>query len=398
MSAPNTSSSASSASTTTSSVPVRASEMGGYKDRFWYPRFWDGMTFGAWLGVLFKGRFRIAPVRIAMVVLVMILGVLNTFLACVQFVLLGRRVRQTQLTAPPIFIVGHWRSGTTLLHEYMIRDEQFTFADTYACFAPSHFLISRHFIRPLVAPLMPKKRPIDNMIAGFDRPQEDEFALAALGVPSPYLQVLFPNNRPLIDDEYLTLHNVGERQRTVWLDALEWFLKALTVVSPRRIILKSPPHTARIRTLLSRWKDAKFVHIHRDPQALFPSTYNLWMRLATDEGCQRPNGDGLDEKVLATFETMYEAFFEDVALLGDGQFCEVGFDELTASPVETLERIYRELRIDGFETVREEMTNYAATQKHYRKNKFQTDSAVATKIDERWKKYREHYGYTEREA
>ena len=44
--------------------------------------------------------------------------------------------------------------------------------------------------------LMPKQRPMDNMAAGWDRPQEDEFALLTLGAPTPYLRMAFPNDPP----------------------------------------------------------------------------------------------------------------------------------------------------------------------------------------------------------
>lgn len=383
-------------SASASATGVQIKEVGGYTDRFWYPRFWDGMTLFAWLRVLWKGGFRVAPVRWGMVLIVLILSFINSFFALLQWIFYGRRLREQQLVAPPIFIIGHWRSGTTLLHEYLIRDAQFTFADTYRCFAPSHFLVSDNLMRPLVAPLMPKRRPVDNMAAGFDRPQEDEFALTALGVPSPYLMVLFPNNLPRIDTDFLTLRDVTPRARTHWLDALETFLKAITIRSPKQIILKSPPHTARIRTLLERFPQAKFIHIHRDPQALFPSTYNLWMRLSQDEGCQRPRGEGLEEYVFATFEKMYAAFAEDVPLLSKTQFCEVGYDELTAQPMETLQRIYNELELSGFAQAREVLDAFAATQKHYRKNKFQLAAATAEAITTRWKFYSERYGYAAR--
>ena len=34
---------------------------------------------------------------------------------------------------------------------------------------------------------------MDNMKAGWDRPQEDEFGLCMMGQPSPYLTIAFPN-------------------------------------------------------------------------------------------------------------------------------------------------------------------------------------------------------------
>ncbi len=375
-----------------SNSPIKKVELGGYQDRFWYPRFWDGMTLGAWLKTLHKGKYRISPRQLGMAAIVTGLGVFNSSFALLEKLLYGKTVARTELAGPPIFIIGHWRSGTTLLHEYMILDPRFSFADTYACFAPSHFLISRFFMRPAVSFLMPKKRPIDNMAAGFDRPQEDEFALCALGVPSPYLHLLFANDPPLYD-EYLTLRNVSEEKRREWLDKLDGFIRSLTVIEPKRIVLKSPTHTARIRVLLEKYPDAKFVHIHRDPYKLFPSTYNLWMRLAKDEGLQVPNGQGLEEYILGTFERMYEAFEADIPLLKPGQFAEIAFKELTADPVGTLEKIYQTLELGDFDKVRSRIEEFAASQKNYQKNKFELDPDIAARIKERWSGYLQKYGY-----
>jgi len=370
-------------------------EIGGYKDRFWYPRFWDGMTFRAWLKMMKAGNFRVAPIRWAMALFITGLAIfVNSPCALLQKWFYGKRIRDTKLAGAPIFIIGHWRSGTTLLHEYMIRDAQFSYADTYACFVPEHFIVSRYTLRPAVSFLMPKKRPIDNMEAGFDRPQEDEFALTSMGLPSPYRNIVFSNNGLNIDSEYLTLRNVFGEDREAWLDGLDTFLKTLTVLYPnKRIVLKSPPHTGRIKTLLERYPDAKFIHIHRNPYSIFPSTYNLWMRLSLDEGVQRPSGMGMEDYVFDSLNTMYEAFEEDVKLLAPNQFCDVAFKDLTASPVETLKKIYQTLELDGFDDVKPIFEQHADSQKTYKKNKFSENPELKAKIAERWKRYFERYGY-----
>ena len=374
------------------SKPVSNKEKSGSKDQFWNPRFWDGVTISVWWKAVCAGRFRFGIHRVAMGLLICGLSVVNSILALGQRIFYGRKIRKQKLTAPPVFILGHWRSGTTLLHEYMIRDDRFTCADTYTCFAPSHFIFSGPFMRPFVSLLMPAKRPMDNMAAGLDRPQEDEFALCALGVPSPYLNILFPNNPPIYP-EYLTLRTVSDSARKAWLDKFEWLLKALTFASPKRVLLKSPPHTARIKTILERFPDAKFVHIHRNPYTLFPSTYNLWMKLSRTHGVQIPSGKNLDEKVFSDFEKMYQAFDEDVKTLHDGQFADIAFDDLTADPVETLRKIYEQLHLDGFEQYRETFTAFAATQKSYKKNQFEIAPEIRDTITRRWHGYIDRYGY-----
>lgn len=372
---------------------VAQKELGGSKDQFWNPRFWNGMTVSAWAKAAWAGRLRITPKRYVMAGIISGLSGVNSTLAMMQHLVYGRKIARQALHDSPVFVIGHWRSGTTLLHEYLIRDEQFTFSDTYTCFAPAHFIFSGPFFRPWVQWLMPKKRPMDNMAVGLDRPQEDEFALCALGLPSTYLDMMYPNVPPL-HEEYLTLRDITPEQCKKWLDSFEWLLKALTVHCDRRIVLKSPPHTGRIRTILERFPHAKFIHLHRNPYTLFPSTYTLWTRLAAVHGLQYPNGIGLEEKVFSQFERMDDAFEKDRSLLEENQLIEVAYQELVESPVDSLEKIYQQLELGDFEAVRPEFAQFAATQKSYKKNKFNISPEIKEGIDLRWRNYIERYGYT----
>ena len=146
----------------------------------WYsPRFWHGMRMGDWFQLLARNRFRISPTRLGLAFTVSCMTVVNSGLSLIQWLIFRRRIANTVIEHPPIFIIGHWRSGTTYLHELMVRDEQYTFPTTYDCFMPNHFLISGWFLPRLVGFLLPGKRPMDNMDVGFDSPQEDEWALAS---------------------------------------------------------------------------------------------------------------------------------------------------------------------------------------------------------------------------
>ena len=132
--------------------------------------------------------------------------------------------------------------------------------------APNHFTISKWWVTRLFFWLLPARRPMDNMPMGWDRPQEDEFALCNVGTPSPYLTIAFPNHPPAYE-EYLTLKEVDEAARTQWKNSLRHFLQKVTFVHRKRLIIKSPPHTARVRTLLELFPDARFVYLVRAPFA-----------------------------------------------------------------------------------------------------------------------------------
>jgi len=238
---------------------------------------------------------------------------------------------------------------------------------------------------------------MDNMVAGWDHPQEDEFALCNMGVPSPDLTSVFPN-RPPRYQEYLDLSGVPAPDLARWKRAFLWFLKCITLQNPKRIVLKSPPHTARVRTLLEMFPRAKFVHIIRDPYVIFPSTVNLWKRLYRDEGLQVPTYAGLEEHVFKTLNRMYEAFERDRKLIGPDQFCEVRYEELVADPIEQMRRVYAELELGDFDAVRPAIEKYFAGQKDYKTNRYQMTPELHAEITRRWTTFIEQYGYAKEEV
>ena len=364
----------------------------GAKDRPWELRLWSGMTFGVWIRLLLRNRFAIAPSRWAMCLLICVFTLVNSFFCALQCLLVGRKISRTELVEDPVFIVGHWRSGTTLLHEYLARDPQNTCPDTFACFCPNHFAISGPFLRWWLWLFLPDRRPMDNMRVGLDRPQEDEFALCLLGAPSPYANWAFPNSPPP-HLEYLDMRDVPPEGLAGWKTKLLWFLKCVTYKTPRRIVLKSPTHTGRIRILLEMFPEARFVHIVRDPFEVFPSTVNTWKRFCSYHGCQVPRYDGLDEFVFSNLIRMYEAFEEDRKLVPPGQLCDVRYEDLVADPVGQVQAIYERLNLGDFEAVRPAIETYVERTQGYKRNRFEFVPGQKEEIATRWRSFFERYGY-----
>jgi hypothetical protein len=350
------------------------------------------MTVGVWLRFAARNGFRISPTRWPMAVLITLVSLFNTLLWLVKELIYGGGVEKSELTHAPIFIVGHWRSGTTYLHELLVLDDRFAFPTTYECFAPSHFLVSDWLIARYMKFLLPSKRPMDNMAAGWDLPQEDEFALCNLGVGSPYTTMGFPN-RPPQDVEYLDLKDLDETQRARWKAGMLSFLKDVAYRKPRPIVLKSPAHTARIRTLLELFPQAKFVHIVRDPVNVFMSTVRLWRSLYDVQGLQVDDGHDITEYVLSTFERMYDSFEEDRTLLKENQYYEVRYEDLVADPVEQVRAMYQKLDLGDFEHVRPKLEAFLEAKKDYQTNRFEPPEEVRAIVGERWGEFARRYGY-----
>ena len=357
----------------------------------WAARFWDGILLGPWIRELARHRFRIHPLQFPLVVSVSAFALINSLGRPLQQLLLGRRIAEVPIKDAPIFIIGHWRSGTTLLHELMSLDERFTFPTTYECFVPNHFLISAWFGRWLKF-LLPRQRPMDNMALGWDRPQEDEFALCNMGLPSPYLRMLFPNE-PEQYPEYYDLESVSPEDRRRWQQGLRWFLQRVTYRNPKRIVLKSPTHLGRIKVLLEMFPDARFVHIVRDPYAVFPSTINLWKSHYQYQSLQFPNFQDLDEYVFSCFERMYRAFDSQRNLIDPSRFHEVRYEDLVRDPIGELRSVYAQLDLGNFEAAQPHLEQYLADTKNYQTNRYEVPPALQSQIDRRWGPFMRRYGY-----
>lgn len=368
----------------------------GYKDRFWIPRIWDGMSPRAWLNLMAGNWFRVSPQRwfLAFVLLPVFSFVFNFPLWLLQTIFWGRRIARTPVKDDPIFVIGHWRSGTTLLHELFVLDDRCTYPNTFDCFAPNHFLLSAKVLRPMLGLLLPKQRPMDNMAAGWNYPQEDEFALCNIGVPSPYLGIAF-SNQPSRYFDYYDLERVSPEAREGWKRGMLWFLKCLTVREPKRIVLKSPPHTFRVKILLEMFPKARFIHIVRNPYVLFPSTVNLWKRFCRNEGLQVPKHVGLEEHVFQTFEQMYEVFERDRQLIPAGQLCEIRYEELIANPIEQMRAAYDQLELGRFDAVRPALEAYFAEKADYQTNRYKLSAELRAEVTRRWGSYLRRYGYQE---
>jgi hypothetical protein len=160
-----------------SAAKPRGTENKFHSYPFWCPRFWHGMRFRTWIGLLRRNRYRVSLTRWPMALTITLLSLSNSFWYRLHVWCFGRKIAATKLTDDPVFIIGHWRSGTTYLHELFVLDEQFTTPNTFECFMPHHMILSEWFVKRFLKFLIPAQRPMDNVAAGWGRPQEDEFAL-----------------------------------------------------------------------------------------------------------------------------------------------------------------------------------------------------------------------------
>jgi hypothetical protein len=335
-----------------------------------------GIKFGDWMRLLSSNGFAVDPPYWARGAMITAGSLQNSVFACYERWRYDAAVRGAE-PYPPLFILGVWRSGTTHLHNLLARDERFAFPDFFEVFYPHTFLSMGWGYRWLLARFLPEHRPQDQVRMAVDEPQEDEFALNCMTQMSWALLWTLPRNASAYE-RYLTFRDCTQQEIERWQAALRWFVKKLTYRHHKPLVLKSPAHTGRLRMLLEIFPEARFIHIHRNPYDVFQSSIHSALKAVPYWTLQRPDFRGLEERTLAQYVEVYDAYFEDKCTIPAGRLSEVPYERLVSDPIAELRRLYQALDLGDFAPAEPALRSYLSSIGDYQKNKFE-------RLDSYWK-------------
>ncbi len=356
------------------------------------PGYFGGITPATWLRVLRDNAFAIDRPYWPRAVAVTAGALPNALFAGWEALAYRRRIANAGVD-PPLFILGVWRSGTTLLHNLLAQDDRFAYANNYQTAFPGSFLTTESTCARLIGFFLPDRRPQDGVAIGVGEPQEEDFAFCSLTGRSICMEWVFPRAADHYH-RYLTLREATAAEVAEWKSTLAEFVRKLSFKYKRPLILKSPANTARIRLLLELFPDARFVHIHRNPYDVFQSTRHTHQKITPWVTLQRPEIDNRDDQILRLYRDTYDAFFEERSLIPAGQFCELGFAELETDPIGQVRGIYQRLGLPEFEYVEPRLRRYVQSLVGYKKNAFPELSAVErTRVARECQRSFEEWGY-----
>ncbi|WP_437224676.1 sulfotransferase family protein [Planctomicrobium sp. SH661] len=319
-------------------------------------------------------------------------GAYNSTMSLVENVLFGRKVADAEIHPEPVFVLGYWRSGTTLLHNLLSLDPRYAYPTLYETIFPWHFLASETINTRLTGWMVPKSRPMDNMEAHWQVPQEDEFAICTMCLVSPYTLPL----RPFDLQEWTRSFRIDElpaEDRKLWFDTMKLFMKKLTVRHRKPLIMKSPSHTYRVKQLLELFPRAKFIYINRHPFDVFNSTLHLRSTLIGENTLGSPYHPDPENSIIETYLEAFQAYERDKHLIPAGNLAEVKYEDLSADPMSELQRLYSELNLGGFDEVRRRLEPKLEDHKEYKKNKFRPDLHWRQQVYLRCREVYERFGY-----
>ncbi|HDN51450.1 MAG TPA: sulfotransferase [Thermoplasmatales archaeon] len=305
-----------------------------------------------------------------------------------------RKIQHTEISHPPLFIIGHWRSGTTYLHNVISRDETFGYCSTFTATIPGVFLSGEKLFKPILSASIPEKRPMDDADMGADLPQEEEYAIGAFTPYAYYNGWCFPRHMTFYN-RFVCMENVPQAVIDEWKGAYLYLLKKLTLYrGGRRLALKNPSNTARIKLLLDMFPDAQFVHIHRNPYEIYFSMMKF-LRIVLPRYCvQRPPPmKEIERHMMDLYVQMYRKYLRERDEIPEGNLTEVRYDDFLKRPMTEVKRIYAELNLDSFRDARERLSAYVKSQKNIRRSTYTMDEETKEEIYRKWKFAFEAFGY-----
>jgi hypothetical protein len=331
------------------------------------------LTAGIKLDQLFRlisrNRITVKPRTLLRLAFLLQSAVWSSFFSWIESARYKKALMRAAVPDNPIFIIGHWRTGSTYLHQLMNLDPQLKAPTLFEVAVPDSFLVSYPYYRPIFRKVVSRHRPMDQVKIGMDEPQEDEYALYRITSFSPLENLVFPKS-----GGYFLNHGSrffpAEEQLPAWKARVKDFYTKLYFKSNKRIISKNPFNSFRIKLLLELFPNAKFIHITRDPFCVIPSTIHMWDILRKQNSMNdlsaRPDFHEVTIMLRKLLETIETARKE----LPQGTLVEVRFEELETSPVEVLKTLYSEIGLTFTDEFASRVRAYNLTNEGYQKNTF----------------------------
>lgn len=314
-------------------------------------------------------------------ILLVAVPIVSTFHAVCFFLdgVLFPGLRKTRIRAP-IFVVGHARSGTTLVHRLLSEDPgRFSVFRLYEMYFPS--LLQKKLIRAvaeldrsLLGGFLEKRvqawedkhyaavRQVHNM--GLTEAEEDDIVLY-YSMASGFWITKMPYMGDL--DFYYVDRWPERKRRRLMRFYKECLRRQLYLNGDDKIHLsKNPVFAGRVEALIETFPDARIVTTMRNPYETIPSLLKLvqsgWRRLGWEgermERCLRVLADQSFHTYLHPLEVMEASPSTPSAV--------VDYREATTDPVSAIRRLYADL---GLEMTTQYQTFLEAQGKRERKHR-----------------------------
>ena len=299
--------------------------------------------------VLFRGlqlsrpALRRSPVGLLMA----FSGLLVEPLAWLQSLLLRRRLRRLVLPPDPLVVIGHWRSGTTFLHQLLAADPAWATARNSLTVAPQVAVLLKPLLRPLLRLVMTTVRPIDAVPWSENDPQEDELGIARLCMDTNMAGMAFPRAYPVHFRRSVLETTAGFERQWLHFARLTWLHDGR---GRSGLLIKNGAHSARVGLILRHFPRARFVLLRREPSD--------------------------------SIRSLLEAFEASRAVIPPGQLLELDYEDLVATPLAAVQRIYDHFDCPGWERAQTAIAARLDQARSYRADPVRLSAAAESRLQQ----------------
>ena len=129
---------------------------------------------------------------------------------------------------------------------------------------------------------------------------------------------------------------------------------------------------------------ARYVVIERNPYEVFASNLKLWRTLLNLYAVEFSSSDEIEQFVLAAYLMHEEAIAAGMSMTDANRLACVRYEELAADPIGQVERLYGELELGNFGSVRARMEKYVAGAAGYARNRFTLSLEQKARVEDSW--------------
>jgi hypothetical protein len=294
-----------------------------------------------------------------------------------------RRIKKTVISKPPVFIIGFWRSGTTLLHNLLCQKQDAAYITTYQTVFPDLLLSHSWWFKPIIGQFWPTHRPFDDVKMGMDLPQEEEIAMSVLHPVSFYNFLYFPKDFEPFYQRELFMKDIEPEMRESWKSTyIKMIKKAFINVRGDHFISKSPSNMARISLILEMFPDARFIFIYRDPYITNESIYRFFHEVLPAVQLQDATDMLTREKMTRVYSDMIRQYRIEKQKIKEENLMEIKFEDFKTNPIEGLKKIYEQFDIPGFEQDLPGFEKYLGEVSEYRHSKYEISDETIGFVNE----------------
>lgn len=319
--------------------------------------------------------------------------------ALLQYLLYGRRINKTAVKKDPVFILGHYRTGTTYLQKLLISDKRFGSLTNYDALFPNLNLLfgkkMQRVIQHILNALKIKNPFFNECIVQLTEPaEEDDYLMNKASVFSAYWGLVFPKRwrEWLNGSQQFMDHRYYDGWKKEYYKTIKY---ATFKNSGKQLVLKSPPNTERVSILLEMFPKAKFIYLFRNPFHLYYSIRNMWKKaILKYYSLQKISDEELDEIIFDHLIYLTDMYERDKMQIPAGHSIEISYEELKSDSFGVIERIYSEIGLQDFEKTAHDLKHQLEVEKDYQNFHYQFCANTLEKIEEKWGKYIRRWNYS----